>query len=57
MKKETIKDYPPPNYKPLEGATTAPKGCEWYWSGKSMFNNGGFDVVLVRSKNEQNSTI
>ena len=57
MTKATIKDYPPPNYKPLEGATTAQGGCKWYWNGKPMFNNGGFDAVLVRRENEQNSTI
>ena len=57
MKKTLIEDYPPPNYKPLQGATTAPKDCEWYWNGKPMFNNGGFNAALVRSENEQNSTI
>lgn len=57
MTKATIKDYPPLNYKVLNGATTAPKGYKWYWNSKSMFNNGGFNTVLVRSENEQNSSI
>ena len=57
MKKATIKDEPPKNYKPLKLATTAPIDCLWFWNGKPLFNDGGFDVILVRSKDEQNSTI
>ena len=57
MTKATIKDEPPKDYRPLTGATTAPNDCLWFWNGKPLFNDGGFYAVLVRSKDEQNSTI
>ena len=39
----------PKGYIKLEGATTAPRGFEWYFNGKSRFG-GEYKSVLVKKK-------
>lgn len=44
-----IKDKVPEGYVKLEGATTAPKGYEWYSNGKSRFG-GEYKNALVKKE-------
>lgn len=44
-----IKDSVPEGYVKLEGATTAPKGYEWYSNGKSRFG-GEYKNALVKKE-------
>lgn len=37
----------PNGWKQLKGATTAPKGYEWYWNGKSLFS-GEYEQALIK---------
>lgn len=49
-----IKDSVPKGYVKLEGATTAPKGYEWYSNGKSRFG-GEYKNALVKKENTSSS--
>ena len=46
-----ILDTPPIGYKPLKNATTAPKDAQWWWNGKSIFDEQ-FHAVLVKQEVE-----
>ena len=48
---DTILDYIPTGFIPLKDATTAPPGTQWYYNGKSLFDEE-FEAVLV--KDQQN---
>ncbi len=48
-----IKDSVPKGYVKLEGATTAPKGYEWYSNGKSRFG-GEYKNALVKKEEGSN---
>ena len=48
-----IKDSVPEGYVKLEGATTAPKGYEWYSNGKSRFG-GEYKNALVKKEENGN---
>lgn len=49
MKERVILDIPPVGFTPLKGATTAPKNTQWYYNGKSIFDEE-FKAVLVREQ-------
>ncbi len=44
-----VRNSVPEGYIKLEGATTAPKGYEWYSNGKSRFG-GEYKSILVKTK-------
>lgn len=44
-----VRNSVPKGYIKLEGATTAPRGFEWYFNGKSRFG-GEYKSVLVKKK-------
>lgn len=55
LAKNKVFDKAPDGWKPIEGATTAPKGYKWYSNGKSMFG-GDYEQALVKIGESEEET-